>query len=58
MTKEELLRIISAFPDRAEVLINIGERYAEIRDVELEYSIRTTERKPYVIINIFNEGRK
>lgn len=54
MTKEELLRILSAFPDKAEVLIDIGERYAEIKDVELEYSIRTTERKPYVIINIFN----
>lgn len=54
MTKEELVRILSALPDRAEVLIDIGERYAEIRDVELEYSQRTMERKPYVIINIYN----
>lgn len=54
MTKEELLNILSVLPDKAEVLIDIGERYAEIKDVELEYSIRTKERKPYVIIDIYN----
>ena len=54
MTKEELLNILSVLPDKAEVLIDIGERYAEIKDVGLEYSMRTKERKPYVIIDIYN----
>ena len=53
MTKEELLAILSAFPNNAELLVDIGDRYAEIKDIKLEYSQRTDERKPYVIISIY-----
>ena len=53
MTKEELIRILSALPDKAEVMVDIGERFAEIKDVELTYSQRVAERKPYVIIDIY-----
>ena len=53
MTKEELIEILSALPDNAEVLINIGERYAEIKSVKAEYSQRAYEKKPYIIVNIY-----
>ena len=53
MTKEELIHILSSLPDNSEVLVNIGERYAEIRNVGFEYSQRVDERKPYVIIEIY-----
>lgn len=53
MTKEELEHLLSALPNNAEVLINIGDRYAEIKDIKLEYSQRVDERKPYVIISIY-----
>lgn len=53
MNKKELMDILSSLPDRAEVLVNIGERYAEIKEVKLECSQRVYERKPYVIIDIF-----
>ena len=53
MSKEELLNILSALPNNAEVLVDIEDRYAEIKDIRLEYSIRTDGRKPYVIINVY-----
>lgn len=52
MSKEELISILSTLPNNAEVLVDIGERYAEIQEVKLEYSQRVHERKPYVIIDI------
>lgn len=52
MSKEELTSILSTLPNNAEVLVDIGERYAEIQEVKLEYSQRVNERKPYVIIDI------
>lgn len=53
MNKEELMSILQELPDNAEVLVNIGKRYAEIKEVKLEYSQRVYERKPYVIIDIY-----
>lgn len=53
MKKEELMSILSAFPNNAEILVDIGERYAGIKDVSLEYSQRIVEKKPYVIIDIY-----
>lgn len=53
MSTEELITLLSAFPNNAELLVDIGDRYAEIKDIKLEYSQRIDERKPYVIINIF-----
>lgn len=53
MNKEELLTLLSVLPNNAELLVDIGDRYAEIKDIKLEYSQRTDERKPYVIINIY-----
>ena len=53
MNKEELITQLSAFPNNAELLIDIGNRYAEIKDIKLEYSQRTDGRKPYVIIDIY-----
>ena len=53
MSKEELISILSTLPNNAEVLVDIGERYAEIQEIKLEYSQRVYERKPYAIINIF-----
>ena len=53
MTKEELIEILSALPDNAEVLINTDERYAEIESVKAEYAQIVNERKPYIIINFY-----
>ena len=53
MSVEELLKLLSGLPNKAEVLVDIGDRYAEINDIKLEYSQRTDERKPYVIIDIY-----
>ena len=53
MSKEELLTLLSAFPNNAEFLVDIGDRYAEIKDMKLKYSQRVNERKPYVIISIY-----
>ena len=53
MTKEEMIRKLQALPDGAEVLIEREDSYAEVKDVRLEYSQRASERKPYVIINIW-----
>lgn len=53
MNKEELLTLLSALPNNTEVLVDAGDRYAEIKDIRLEYSQRTDGRKPYVIINIY-----
>lgn len=53
MKTEELITLLSAFPNNVELLVDIGDRYAEIKDIKLEYSQRIDERKPYVIINIF-----
>lgn len=53
MTREELIEILSALPDNAEVLVNIGERYAEIRSVRAEYAQRVYEKKPYIIVDIY-----
>lgn len=53
MTREELIEILSALPDHTEVLVNIGERYAEIKSVKVEYSQRADEKKPYIIVNIY-----
>ena len=58
MEKEELIHILSALPNNAEVLVDIGERYAEIDDIKLEYSQRIDKRKPYVIIDIYRFGWK
>ncbi len=51
----KLIRILLAFSKNSEVLIDVGERYAEIKDVKMEYSQRADERKPYVIITIYKE---
>ena len=53
MTKKELENLLSTLPKNAEVLINIGGRYAEIKSIKVESSQRIDERKPYVIINIY-----
>ena len=53
MTREELIEILSALPDNAEVLVNIDKRYAEIKSVKAEYSQRANERKPYIIVDIY-----
>ena len=54
MTREELINILEHLPANAEVLINTTDRYAEIKDVRIEYSQRVDTRKPYVIINIYS----
>ena len=54
MTKEELINILESLRTNAEVLINTNDRYAEIKDVRIEYSQRVNIRKPYVIINIYS----
>ena len=51
MTKEKLIEILSALPNNAEVLVNIGERYAEIKSLKAEYSQRVYEKKPYIIVD-------
>lgn len=53
MTKDELIDILFALPDNAEVLVNVSERYAEIRSVRAEYSQRVYEKKPYIIVDIY-----
>ena len=53
MTKEELIKILSILPENSEVLVDIGVRYAEIKNVKSEYSIRVDERKNYIIIDIY-----
>ena len=53
MTKDELIDILLALPNNAEVLVNIGEGYAEIKNVKAEYSQRVFEKKPYIIIDIY-----
>lgn len=35
MNKEELLNLLSALPNNAELLVDIGDRYAEIKDIKL-----------------------
>lgn len=55
MLIEKLIRILLLFSKKSEVLIDIGERYAEIKDVKMEYLQRTNKRKPYVIITIYKE---
>ena len=57
MTKEELIEILSALPNNSEVLVNIGERYAEIKSVKAEYSQRVYEKKPYIIIDVYKRGK-
>lgn len=52
MDKELLLLVWAYLNNNVEVLIDIGDRYAEIKDIRLEYSQRTDNRKPYVIISI------
>lgn len=51
--KEVLLALLSEFPNNAELLVDIGDRYAEVKDIDLEYSQRPDGRKPYVIISIY-----
>lgn len=51
----KLISILLAFSKSSEVLVDTGERYAEIKDVKMEYSQRSDERKPYVIITIYKE---
>ena len=41
MSKEELLTLLSELPNDAELLVDIGDRYAEIKDIKLEYSQRS-----------------
>ena len=53
MTREELIEILSALPNNAEVLVDIGERYAEIKSVKAEYSQRVDGKKPYIIVDIY-----
>ena len=53
MTQEEFMKIMEGFAIKAEVLVNTGDRYAEIKDIRLEYSQRPDQRKPYVIIDIY-----
>jgi hypothetical protein len=53
MNKEELLTLLSALPNNAQLLVDIGDRYAEVKDIELEYSQRPDRRKPYIIISIY-----
>lgn len=53
MTKEELINMLEHLPANAEVLINTADRYAEIKDVSIEYSQRVDTRKPYIIISFY-----
>ena len=53
MNKEELLTLLSALPNNAELLVDIGDRYAEIKSIKLEYSTKTDGKKPYVIISFY-----
>ena len=53
MIPEELINKLTSFPDNCEVLVDIGDRYAEIKDAKLEYSQRVNERKPYAVIHIY-----
>lgn len=53
MKNAELRALLSALPNNAELLVNMGDRYAEIKSIKLEYSQRTDGRKPYVIIDIY-----
>lgn len=58
MTKEEMIRKLQALPDNAEVLIerdSTDYKYAEVKDVRLEYSQRPSERKPYIIIDFYHK---
>ena len=48
MNKEELINLLSPLPNNAEVLVDIGDRFAEIESIKLEYSQRT-DGKPTVL---------
>lgn len=58
MEKEELINILSSLPDHAEVLVDMGKRFAEIRNVKLEYFQTPQLRKPFIIINIYRDITK
>lgn len=53
MTNKELITLLTAHPRNAELLIDIGDRYAEIKSIKLEYSTRTDGKKPYLIISFY-----
>lgn len=53
MNVEELLKLLSGLPNKAELLVDMGDRYAELNDIKLEYSQRTDERRAYVIITTY-----
>lgn len=53
MKNEEMLNLLSALPNNAELLVDVGDRYAEIKSIKLEYSIKTDGKKPYVIISFY-----
>lgn len=53
MKNEEMLTLLSALPNNAELLVDIGDRYAEIKSIKLEYSTKTDGKKPYVIISFY-----
>lgn len=53
MTKEELLNQLKTIPYDSELLVNLGDRYAEIKDIKVSYSERSDGKKPYIIINIY-----
>ena len=52
--KTELLtNLLPTLPINTELLVDVGDRYAEIKDVKIEYSQRDGKRKPYVVISIY-----
>lgn len=53
MTIKELLHILSDIPDEAEVIVDLGERYADIKDINLEYAKRSYGVIPHIIITLY-----
>lgn len=53
MTREELIELLETLPQNAEIMVDLGVRYAEVKDVRVEYSQRVSDRKPYVIIDLY-----
>lgn len=54
-SKTELLaNLLPTLPSNTELLVDVGDRYAEIKDVKIEYSQKDGKReKPYVVISIY-----
>ena len=57
MRISELRTFLSTLPSNAELLVDMGDRYAEVKNFKLEYSQRTDGRKPYVIIDVYKKDQ-